>query len=380
MIVEFLPHVFSYASTRLLMAALTALIFSIFLGPRFIRKLYSLKIGQPIRVEECPLLGELHHDKKDTPTMGGILVVFSLIVSTLLWGDLSSSYLKLLLVVTLLFSFLGGRDDYLKLKYKKNSKGLSGKKKLLTQGAIAALVALFMLIPGFTNFFGEMPVIKEGLYALNLQAFAGNIYVPFMKTPWLQLSGVGLIGIFFWILFIVVGTSNAVNLTDGLDGLASGLLVMAGLAFGIFAYLMSVESFADYLNLVYIDQASEVAVFLAAMIGALLGFLWFNGFPAQLFMGDIGSLTLGGILGTVAILLGRGLLLGIVGAVFVAEALSVILQVISYRYFNKKRIFLCAPLHHHFEYKGMKETKIVIRFWIVGLLCLLIGLISIKFQ
>lgn len=380
MIVEFLPHVFSYASTRLLMAALTALILSIFLGPRFIRKLYSLKIGQPIRVEECPLLGELHHDKKDTPTMGGILVVFSLIVSTLLWGDLSSSYLKLLLVVTLLFSFLGGRDDYLKLKYKKNSKGLSGKKKLLTQGAIAALVALFMLIPGFTNFFGEMPVIKEGLYALNLQAFAGNIYVPFMKTPWLQLSGVGLIGIFFWILFIVVGTSNAVNLTDGLDGLASGLLVMAGLAFGIFAYLMSVESFADYLNLVYIDQASEVAVFLAAMIGALLGFLWFNGFPAQLFMGDIGSLTLGGILGTVAILLGRGLLLGIVGAVFVAEALSVILQVISYRYFNKKRIFLCAPLHHHFEYKGMKETKIVIRFWIVGLLCLLIGLISIKFQ
>ncbi|MCB1114469.1 MAG: phospho-N-acetylmuramoyl-pentapeptide-transferase [Chlamydiia bacterium] len=362
------------------MAALTALILSIFLGPRFIRKLYSLKIGQPIRVEECPLLGELHHDKKDTPTMGGILVVFSLIVSTLLWGDLSSSYLKLLLVVTLLFSFLGGRDDYLKLKYKKNSKGLSGKKKLLTQGAIAALVALFMLIPGFTNFFGEMPVIKEGLYALNLQAFAGNIYVPFMKTPWLQLSGVGLIGIFFWILFIVVGTSNAVNLTDGLDGLASGLLVMAGLAFGIFAYLMSVESFADYLNLVYIDQASEVAVFLAAMIGALLGFLWFNGFPAQLFMGDIGSLTLGGILGTVAILLGRGLLLGIVGAVFVAEALSVILQVISYRYFNKKRIFLCAPLHHHFEYKGMKETKIVIRFWIVGLLCLLIGLISIKFQ
>jgi phospho-N-acetylmuramoyl-pentapeptide-transferase len=362
---------------RILMAAATSFILSIGLGPWFIKKLYQLKIGQPIRTDECPLLGKLHHDKKDTPTMGGILVIFSLLVSVLLWGKGSSSYLWVLTLATLAFAFLGGRDDFLKLKYKKNSKGLSSKKKLLVQGLVASLFALYLLVPEVTGWLGKAPIIQSGGLSLSLQEFAGHIYLPFVKTPWLIFSGLGLIALFFWVLFVIVGASNAVNLTDGLDGLAGGLLLLSAIVFGIIAYLSSSQLLASYFQIPYIDQASEVALFLASMGGALLGFLWYNGYPAQLFMGDIGSLTLGGVIGMSALLLGRGFLLGLVGGIFVIEALSVILQVISFRYFDKKRIFLCAPLHHHYEYQGLKETKVVMRFWIVGFLLACLGLLTL---
>lgn len=375
-----LPFVFSYTSTRMILAAMTALLLSIFLGPWFIRKLYNLKIGQPIRTEECPLLGELHFKKKDTPTMGGILVIFSLLISFILWGDLTSPFSILLLITTLILALVGGWDDYLKLKHKKNSKGLSGRKKLFFQALTASIVAAYFLVPEISAYFGKGLLIKDGDQVLSLTEYAGRLYLPFLKEPWLIFSSLGLLIPFGWMLFVIVGSSNAVNLTDGLDGLAAGLLILSAATLAIFAYLSSYNSLADYLNILYVEDASEIGVFLAAMSGALLGFLWYNGFPAQVFMGDIGSLALGGIIGVSAVMLKREVLLSIVGGIFVIEALSVIGQVISYRYFDKKRIFLCAPLHHHFEYKGWPETKVVIRFWIIGLLLALIGLSSLKFQ
>lgn len=385
------PAAFLYTSTRMILAALTSLLISIFLGPWFIRKLYELKIGQPIRKEECPLLGELHHKKQDTPTMGGILIIFSMLVSLFLWMDWRSPFTLIFLLTTLVLTLLGGYDDYLKLKYKKNSMGLSGKKKLFVQGLLAAAVASYLLFPAVNQairidrWFAP-PVIKEELsisptpHQISLRDHANRIYMPFVKEPIAQFKGKWLIIPFLFIIFVIVGSSNAVNLTDGLDGLASGCLILVAATLAIFAFVANNVDLASYLNMIYIEGASEIAIYLSAFCGACLGFLWYNGFPAQVFMGDIGSLTLGGIIGTAAVLLKRELLLGLIGGIFVAEALSVILQVISYKFFNKQRIFLCAPLHHHFEYKGWPETKVVIRFWIIGLLLALLGLGSIKFQ
>lgn len=385
-----LPSVFSYTSTRMILAALTSLLLSIFLGPWFIRKLYELKIGQPIRKEECPLLGELHHKKQDTPTMGGILIIFSILVSMFLWMNWTSPFTLLLLVTTIVLALLGGWDDYLKLKYKKNSKGLAGRKKLLVQSLLATLVASYLLIPAVTEtvhqgeWFGP-PTIKEvssnsESNVISLQDYASRIYIPFFKEPLFSPTGIGIVGSFLFIIFVIVGCSNAVNLTDGLDGLASGSLILVACTLAVFAFVANNVDISSYLNILYVEGASEIAIFLSAFSGACLGFLWYNSFPAQVFMGDIGSLTLGGLIGVSAVLLNREMLLGLVGGVFVAEALSVIMQVISFRFFNKKRIFLCAPLHHHFEYKGWPETKVVIRFWIIGLILSLIGLASIKFQ
>lgn len=385
------PAAFLYTSTRMILAALTSLIISIFLGPWFIRKLYELKIGQPIRKEECPLLGELHHKKQDTPTMGGILIIFSMIVSLFLWMDWRSPFTLIFLLTTLVLTLLGGYDDYLKLKYKKNSKGLAGKKKLLVQGLFAAAVAAYLLFPTVNQAIKidrwfTPPVIKEELstsstpHQISLRDHANRVYMPFVKEPIAQFKGKWLIIPFLFIIFVIVGSSNAVNLTDGLDGLASGCLILVAATLAIFAFVANNVDLATYLNMIYIEGASEIAIYLSAFCGACLGFLWYNGFPAQVFMGDIGSLTLGGIIGVAAVLLKRELLLGLIGGIFVVEALSVILQVISFKFFNKQRIFLCAPLHHHFEYKGWPETKVVIRFWIIGLLLALIGLGSIKFQ
>lgn len=386
-----LPAAFLYTSTRMILAAAGSLLISIFLGPWFIRKLYALKIGQPIRKEECPLLGELHHKKQDTPTMGGILIIFSMLVSLVLWMDWRSPFTLIFLLTTLVLAALGGYDDYLKLKYKKNSKGLAGKKKLLVQGLLSAFIAAYLLFPAVNQAFKvdrwfSPPVIKEGVAAtsssaqISLRDYANRIYMPFVKEPIAQFKGKWIAVPFLFIMFVIVGSSNAVNLTDGLDGLASGCLILVASTLAIFAFVANNVDLASYLNLLYVEGASEIAIYLSAFAGACLGFLWYNGFPAQVFMGDIGSLTLGGIIGVAAVLLKRELLLGLIGAIFVAEALSVILQVISFRFFNKQRIFLCAPLHHHFEYKGWPETKVVIRFWIVGLLLALIGLGSIKFQ
>lgn len=397
------PSVFGYYSTRMILAAVTSLLVSIFLGPFFIRKLYELKIGQSIRKEECPLLGKLHEKKQNTPTMGGILILFSMMISLLLWMDLKHVFTLLLCITTIFLGFIGGRDDYLKLKYK-NTKGMPAKRKLFFQFLLSALVASYFLVPAVsqtlqTGEWFKPPVIKESLKqesppslfvkegqsanastVLTLQEYASRIYFPFFKEPIVTFTGISLILVAFFIFFVITGSSNATNLTDGLDGLASGCLIMVAGSLALIAFVSNNVDIAHYLNILYIEGSGEIAIYLSALIGACLGFLWYNGHPAQVFMGDTGSLTLGGIIGVSAVLLRREFLLAIVGGVLVAEALSVILQVASYRLRNKKRIFLCAPLHHHFEYKGWPETKVVIRFWIVGLLLAIIGIASLKFQ
>lgn len=389
------PTVFSYFSTRMMLAALTSLLLSIFLGPFFIRKLYELKIGQPIRKDECPLLGKLHEKKQNTPTMGGILILFSMVVSLLLWMDLNHVFTLILLLTTLFLGAIGGHDDYLKLKYK-NTKGMSAKGKLFYQFLLSAVIASYFLWTPVSetlhngNWF-KPPVIKENISIkehsgehtgnpLTLQEYASRLYLPFFKEPVLVLSGTFAILMAVFIFFVITGASNAANLTDGLDGLAAGCIIMVAASLGLIAFVSNNHQIASYLNILYIEGSGEIAIYLCAMIGACLGFLWYNGHPAQVFMGDIGSLTLGGIIGVSAVLLRREFLLGIVGGIFVAEALSVILQVASYKLRQKKRIFLCAPLHHHFEYKGWPETKVVIRFWIIGLLLAIIGVASLKFQ
>jgi phospho-N-acetylmuramoyl-pentapeptide-transferase len=395
-----IPAVFIYFSTRMILSVVTSLLLTILLGPRFIKKLYEMKIGQTIRgLEECPLLAELHGKKKDTPTMGGILILFSMLVSLFLWMDLRHSFTMLLLLTTLFLGTLGARDDYLKLCYK-NSKGLRAKKKMLCQTLFASLIALYLLVPGINQAFAgkkwlRPPTAKEQIAAipadpaaraqfsaatLSTQEYIEQFYLPFWKDPIWIFDGWFRIIAFFLIIFVITGSSNAVNLTDGLDGLAAGCLVMVSLVLALFAFLSNHFELARYLNILYIEGSGEIAVYLFALAGAALGFLWYNGYPAQVFMGDTGSLALGGVLGVSAVLLRREVILAIAGAIFVAEALSVILQVLSYRYRNKKRIFLIAPLHHHFEYKGWPETKVVIRFWIISLLFANLAVASLKFQ
>lgn len=358
----------------MMLAALTSLLVTILLGPRFIKRLYELKTGQSIRVEDVPMLAELHEKKKNTPTMGGVLMLFSMMVALLLWMDLTSSYTLIFFVTILWLGFIGGYDDYLKLKHK-NSKGLKARKKFLAQILFAGLVAAYGFFPGFA----ESLQIGEWFSPPTAKIMT-QYYVPFYKEPLFQLTGVlAIVGVLITIV-VITGASNAVNLTDGLDGLASGCVILVAGVLALVAFLSNNMEVSRYLNIIYIEGASEIAVFLCATIGACLGFLWYNGHPAQVFMGDTGSLALGGVLGVAAFLLRRELLLALVGGIFVAEALSVILQVGSYKLRNKKRIFLCAPLHHHFEYKGWPETKVVLRFWIIGLILAVIGAISLKVQ
>lgn len=398
------PTVFGYYSTRMMLAAMTSLLLSICLGPKFIRKLYELKIGDSVRSKEemCALLGELHKNKKNTPTMGGVLILFSMIFSMLLWMDLTHVFTLILFLTTVVLGFLGGYDDYLKLRYKK--KGLSGKKKLLIQVVLGGLLGLYLVVPQFNQSLhqGEWftpPIIKEHLSleanagnaaseplqtsvvptTISLQEYASRVYVPFFKEPFYVFSGGFIFFAVLFIIFVITGTSNAVNLTDGLDGLAAGCLIMVAFCLTFIAFVSNNIDIARYLNILYIEGSGEIAIYLCAFIGACLGFLWYNGYPAQVIMGDTGSLALGGIIGVSAVLLRREFLLGLVGGIFVAETLSVIIQVGSYR-LRKKRVFLIAPLHHHFEYKGWPETKVVIRFWIIGLLLAIFGLASLKFQ
>lgn len=386
------PAAFAYSSTRMMLAALTSLLITIFIGPRVIKKLYELKTGQSIRVEDCPMLAQLHEKKKNTPTMGGILMLCSMIIALLLWMDLTSGFTLILFVTTVWLGLIGGYDDYLKLKHK-SSKGLSAKKKLFFQMLLAALIAAYALIPSVADWvhagqFFQPPAAKTEIMqvkpviaqTLSLKEYMSQYFLPFVKDPIFILQG-GMIALgFLFTLFIVTGSSNAVNLTDGLDGLAAGCVIMVSAVLGLVAFLSSNLEMAKYLNILYIGGSEEIAVYLFAMVGACLGFLWYNGYPAQVFMGDTGSLALGGILGVSAVLLRREVLLGVVGGIFVAEAISVILQVGSYKLRDKKRIFLCAPLHHHFEYKGWPETKVVLRFWIISLILAVIGVASLKLQ
>jgi len=382
------PAVFSYSSTRTILAAATALTLTLSFGNFFIQKLYELKIGQPIREFKGFLLAELHRNKKNTPTMGGALILFSVLVAGLLWLDLSSPYSWILIFTMIVLGVLGGWDDYLKLRYKSHA-GLSPKKKLLVQFIWALIVIAYLQIPQVNEtvqyLFGlKVPVIKEfaksGSHAISLFDYSSRLYFPFFKEPIVIFSGISLIVLWLFLSIVVVGASNAVNLTDGLDGLASGLVVGSAFVLCIFAFLSNHIDVAEYLNLLYVDGAKECAIFLAATGGACLGFLWFNSHPAEVFMGDIGSLSIGAVLGVSSILLKREFLFGLVGAIFVMEALSVVLQVACFKLFDKRRVFLCAPLHHHFEYLGWPESKVVIRFWIIGFLLSLIGIASIKFQ
>lgn len=391
------PAVFAYTSTRMMLAALTALLISILVGPTFIRKLYELKIGQKIRSEDFGLISKLHEKKQNTPTMGGILILAAMLISLLLWMDLTHVFTLILLLTTVCLGIVGGLDDYLKLKFR-NSRGLSARRKLLCQLILGAAIACYLVVPGVSGLLENkswfrVPVIKEQAAAtgaegdkreefrqLSLQEYASLLYVPFIKEPLLRMPVwlSPLAGLFA--IFVIVGASNGVNLTDGLDGLATGCLILVAACLALFAFVANHLEMARYLHILYIEGSGEIAVYLSAFVGACLGFLWYNGHPAEVFMGDIGSLTLGGIIGVSAVLLKRELLLAIIGGIFVAETLSVILQVGSYRLRDKKRIFLCTPLHHHFEYKGWPETKVVIRFWIVGLILALIGVASLKFQ
>ncbi len=377
------PAVFAYVSTRIMLAALTAFLFTLLLAPKVIAKLRALKMGQPILSE----IKDLHGKKSGTPTMGGVLILASILLSLFLWMDLSSSYTLLLLIATIWIGSVGGYDDYLKLRHNKNG-GLSPRKKIVFLLLFASLASLYLLAPQVQEFFAfgkwfaplSGKLQGNGMDILEGEAFNRAYFIPFYKNPLFICSGFGLFFAFLMHNLVIVGSANSVNLTDGLDGLASGCTVLAAGALGIFAFLSNNQSIASYLQIVYIEGSGEIAIFLAAVAGAALGFLFYNAHPAEVFMGDTGSLALGGLLGLCAVLLRREMVLFIAGGVFVMEALSVVIQVASYRYRNKKRVFLCAPLHHHFEYKGWKETKVVIRFWLINIILAIIAIASLKFQ
>lgn len=342
-------NVFKYITFRSLYALLTALIISILIGPRFIEWLRKLKFGQYI-LEDV----KGHQSKAGTPTMGGLLIGFCTIGSTLLWADLRNPYLWLTLFVFAGFGFVGFLDDYLKV-CKKENKGLSAKAKFGGQVLVAlAAVAVLISLPGYST----------------------KLYVPFFKMIHPDLGWAYLP----FAVAVMVGASNGVNLTDGLDGLAIGASVVSGACFAVFIYVCGHASIANYLQVAYIPKVGEVAIFASALVGAGLGFLWYNAYPAQVFMGDVGSLSLGGAFGFVAILCKQELLLLIVGGLFVLETLSVILQVGYFKFSGGKRMFRMAPLHHHFELKGIPESKIIIRFWILSILFALVALSTLKLR
>lgn len=346
-------NLFKYITFRASMAALTAFLISIIFGPAIIRKLKELKIGEKIRKDDSAKLYELHSKKEDTPTMGGLLILLAIVSSTLLWADITNRYILLALFATLWLGATGFIDDYLK-QVKKQSKGLTATAKFTSQIILGLIMGTILFVS---------PDIST------------RIDVPFIKDVSLEL------GVFYilFIILILTGTSNAVNLTDGLDGLAIGAVIMVSIAFCVLSYVTGHLKFSEYLFIPYVNGAGELTVFCAAILGAGLGFLWFNCYPASIFMGDVGSLALGGALGTVAILIKKELLLVIVGGIFVIEALSVILQVASFR-FRKKRIFKIAPLHHHFQFEGWPESKVIVRFWIAAGILTLLTLITLKIR
>ncbi|TDQ57994.1 phospho-N-acetylmuramoyl-pentapeptide-transferase [Mesocricetibacter intestinalis] len=344
-------HVISYLSVRAVLALLTALVVSLLIGPKVIRRLQLLKFGQEVR-NDGP---ESHFSKRGTPTMGGVMILFSITLSTLLWGNLANPYIWFSLFVLLGYGAIGFVDDYRKIT-RKNTDGLVARWKYFWL-SLVALIAVF------------------GMYAVGKDTEATKLVVPFFKDIMPQL------GLFYIILayFVIVGTSNAVNLTDGLDGLAIMPTVFVAGAFALIAWATGNIEISKYLYIPYIKFSSELVVFCTAIVGAGLGFLWFNTYPAQVFMGDVGSLALGGALGTVAVLVRQEFLLVIMGGVFVMETVSVILQVGSYK-LRKKRIFKMAPIHHHYELKGWPEPRVIIRFWIISLMLVLLGLVTLKLR
>ncbi|MDR3221281.1 MAG: phospho-N-acetylmuramoyl-pentapeptide-transferase [Candidatus Accumulibacter sp.] len=345
--------VINYITLRAVLATMTALIISFIAGPRVIRWLAARKIGQAVR-QSGP---QTHLAKSGTPTMGGVLILISIGVTTLLWGDLGNRYVWVVLMVTLGYGAIGWYDDWKKVVYC-DPKGLSGRWKYFWQSVLGLMVAVYLARSATVP--AEMQLI-----------------VPFFKTVSYPLGVVGFIVLTY---LVIVGTSNAVNLTDGLDGLAIMPTVMIAAALAVFAYVAGSSVFSRYLLLPYIPGAGELAVFLGAMVGAGLGFLWFNIYPAEVFMGDVGALALGAALGTVAVIVRQEIVLAIMGGVFVAETLSVAAQVLYFKHSGGKRIFRMAPLHHHYELGGWKETQVVVRFWIITIMLVLAGLSTLKIR
>jgi len=344
-------NVFSYLTFRAIISTLTALTISIFFGPKLIRALQRMQIGQTVR-DDGP---ESHLSKSGTPTMGGILILAAIVISVLLWADLSNAYVWVVLFVVTSFGIIGFVDDYRKV-IRKDSNGLIARWKYFWQTVVGLATAIFLY------WFAQSP--EET-----------SLLIPFVKDVLPQL------GLFYIVIayFAIVGTSNAVNLTDGLDGLAIVPTIMVAGAFAVFAYVTGHVNFSGYLNIPYIAMTSELVVVCTAIVGAGLGFLWFNTYPAQVFMGDVGSLALGAALGVIAILVRQELVLFIMGGVFVMETVSVILQVGSYK-LRGQRIFRMAPIHHHYELKGWPEPRVIVRFWIISLILVLIGLATLKLR
>jgi phospho-N-acetylmuramoyl-pentapeptide-transferase len=368
-------NVFNYLTLRAVLAAGTALGIGLFAGPWVIRKLTELKIGQAVRTDGP----QTHLSKSGTPTMGGVLILISIGLTTLLWADLSNRFVWVVLIVTLGFGWVGWVDDYRKVVHR-NPKGMSAKEKYFWQSLIG-LGASFYLA------FAIAAPSNEAIVPLMWHWMTGGFYidlpsrsdliVPFFKN---YAYPMGVFGFVILSYLVIVGTSNAVNLTDGLDGLAIMPAAMVGAALGIFAYVVGRADFSKYLLFPYIPGAGELSIICAAIAGAGLAFLWFNAYPAQVFMGDVGALALGGALGTIAVITRQEIVLFIMGGVFVAETVSVMLQVSYFKWSGGKRIFRMAPLHHHFELSGWKENQVVVRFWIITIMLVLVGLSTLKIR
>jgi len=345
-------NVFTYITLRAVLACLTALVISFLIGPMMIRKLTAYKVGQAVR-DDGP---QTHFAKAGTPTMGGALILAAITITVLVWADLENRLVWIVLWVMLGFGAIGWVDDYRKV-VERNPRGLSARAKFFWQSVIGIAAACYL------SFYTSLPAQTEFI-------------VPFFKQVAYPLGAVGFIVMTF---FVIVGTSNAVNLTDGLDGLAIMPTVMIGSALGLFAYVAGHAVFSKYLGFPYIPGAGELAVFCGAIAGAGLAFLWFNAYPAEVFMGDVGALALGAALGTIAVIVRQEIVLFIMGGVFVVETLSVMLQVASFK-LTGKRIFRMAPLHHHYELKGWKENQVVVRFWIITMMLCLVGLSTLKLR
>ncbi len=373
-------RVFQYLTFRSVMAAMTALIIGLFAGPWVIRKLRELKIGQPVRGYAM----ETHLGKSGTPTMGGVLVLLAITIATLLWFELSNRFVWIVLIVTLSFGAIGWYDGWRKVVYR-DPEGMRSRDKFMWQSIIGVIAALFL-------FFSIAESSNHRAWQLFMQwinsgfsiALPPNteLMVPFFK----QISyPLGVFGFVIFTFFVIVGSSNAVNLTDGLDGLAIMPVILVGSSLGVFAYVTGNKVYSGYLFLPYIAGTGELLVFCSAMLGAGLSFLWFNSHPAEVFMGDVGALALGGALGTIAVIVRQEFVLSVMGGIFVVEALSVMLQVTYFRYTKKRtgtgqRLFQMAPLHHHFEKKGYHETKVVVRCWIITMLLCMAGLATLKLR
>ncbi|MES2363008.1 MAG: phospho-N-acetylmuramoyl-pentapeptide-transferase [Pseudomonadota bacterium] len=373
-------RVFQYLTFRAVMAAMTALLIGLVAGPFVIRRLVSLKIGQPIREYAM----QTHLSKSGTPTMGGVLILLSIAIATLLWADLSNRFIWIVLLVTLGFGAVGWADDWRKVVHK-DPEGMRSREKYLWQSIIGLVAALYLVFSISES--SNLRVLElffswvQSGFDVNLPPKAG-LLVPFFKEITYPL---GVFGFVILTYLVIVGSSNAVNLTDGLDGLAIMPVVMVGSALGVFAYVTGSSVYSKYLLFPHIPGSGELLIFCAALAGAGLAFLWFNTHPAQVFMGDVGALALGAALGTIAVIVRQEIVLAIMGGIFVVEALSVMLQVLYFKYTKKRygtgrRILKMAPLHHHFEKSGWKETQVVVRFWIITMLLCLVGLSTLKLR